>query len=328
MSHEISITENSVAEAAYAMVPAWHGLGTVLDYAMNSEEAIQAAHLDWDVVQMPIAAERDDRWRNILIPGMVANVRSDNNRVLGLVSSRYKVIQNRDAFRFVDCLLEDGIVKYESCGALKGGEVVWLLARMPEEWEAAPGDQIEPYILFRTSHGGDSSIHCLPTSVRVVCWNTLTQAMGRAGEGIAVRHKGDIDAKLKDALEVLTGARREQAVYRTQAEYLVMRQVDSEWLNRYSWELIPNKDGGNNTYRQRTRDMVAAAFDAGPQSLPSVRGTAWAAFNAYTQVVDHASIYRGWAGTIAGENRFASILWGGNAKLKRIALSTALTMAG
>lgn len=52
-----------------------------------------------------------------MIPGYQANVRSTDGRVLGVVSDRYKIVQNKEAFDFTNALLGEG-VRYETAGSL------------------------------------------------------------------------------------------------------------------------------------------------------------------------------------------------------------------
>ena len=135
MAHELSFDESGKAEAFYAMKPAWHGLGTVLDHAPTSEAALEAAHLDWRVDMRALKTVD-----GIDVPDNFATVRADNQTVLGVVSAKYKVVQNRTAFAFLDSLVESGDMRYESAGALKDGRIVWLLGRLPSVDEIAPGD--------------------------------------------------------------------------------------------------------------------------------------------------------------------------------------------
>lgn len=74
----------------------WHGIGTVVQDAPTSEDAIRIAKLNWTVEQFPIYANGKE------IAGMFANVRSDTNETLGVVRNRYKIVQNNEAFNFVD----------------------------------------------------------------------------------------------------------------------------------------------------------------------------------------------------------------------------------
>ena len=323
MSHEITIRKDGSAEAAYALTPAWHGLGTVVDHAMTSEEAIRLARLDWAVEQWPLAAGRR-LGRMIPVPDKMANVRMDNHTVLGVVSKQYAIVQNTEAFEFVDALHQDGIIKYESAGSLKGGRLVWLLARMPQEFEVAAGDALRKYILFSTSHDGTRAVRCLPTSVRVVCWNTYTMATEDEAAGISIRHMGNLDAKLAEARRAVMMVEGAFDEYHERARALIEARVDLARMEAYVNILFPDEEGRHNWHRERMREAILAAFRDDPQMVPSIRGTAWAAFNAVTQVVDHQSVYRARGTDGPAENRMISTMLGGNARLKRSAMDLAM----
>lgn len=79
----------------YVREKPWHGLGTMVAEAPASADALIWAGLDWQVLQKNVQTE-DGGW----IAGYKANVRSTDGQVLGIVSDRYKVVQNQDAFQF------------------------------------------------------------------------------------------------------------------------------------------------------------------------------------------------------------------------------------
>ena len=95
-----------------------------------------------------------------------ANVRDSDRKVLGVVTNRYKVIQNEEAFSFTDSLLGEG-VRYETAGSLQGGKKVWLLARMPQDY-IITGERISPYLVFSNTHDGSGAIKVALTPIRVV----------------------------------------------------------------------------------------------------------------------------------------------------------------
>ena len=122
----------------------WHGLGKVVMEAPTSAEALHLAGLDWNVVQEPIYTEFNEP-----VEGYKANVRDSDRKVLGVVSDRYKVVQNVDAFSFTDELIGKG-VRYETAGSLQGGKRTWMLARLPQKY-IINGDEITPYMVFMNS---------------------------------------------------------------------------------------------------------------------------------------------------------------------------------
>ena len=157
----------------YVREKPWHGLGTEVSEAPASLDALVYAGLDWRVEQEKVCTED-----GVPIPGYKVNVRSTDHAPLGIVSDRYKVVQNEDAFQFTDDLLGEGVT-YETAGALQGGRKVWLLARMPQRYVIA-GDEITPYMVFMNSHDGSSGVKVAMTPIRVVCQNTLNLALDSA----------------------------------------------------------------------------------------------------------------------------------------------------
>ena len=130
----------------------WHGLGTIVAEAPDSSAALELAGLDWTVTQKDIATADGGK----IIPGFKANVRESDDKVLGIVTDRYKVVQNSEAFAFTDALLGEG-VRYETAGSLQGGRRIWLLAKLPQQY-IINGDEITPYLVFMNSHDGSGSI--------------------------------------------------------------------------------------------------------------------------------------------------------------------------
>lgn len=144
----------------YTRVAPWHGLGVRVETALSSQEALQASGLDWKVIQRPIMTSAYEP-----VPGYKANIRDTDNKVLGVVSDRYRVVQNAEAFAFTDALLGEG-VRYETAGSLQEGRRIWLLAKLPDRY-IIEGEQIEPYLVFSSSHDGSGAIKVAMTPVRV-----------------------------------------------------------------------------------------------------------------------------------------------------------------
>src|SRR6266699_3339319 len=109
MAHELSIREDGRVEAFFgSKEPAWHGLGMVVDGTPSSAEAIELAGLGWEVGTEPIyPADMQP------IEGWRRTIRQDSKATLGVVTDGYNVVQNREAFDFIDGLLQDGLMKYE-----------------------------------------------------------------------------------------------------------------------------------------------------------------------------------------------------------------------
>jgi phage/plasmid-like protein (TIGR03299 family) len=178
----------------YVREKPWHGLGTLVAEAPSSGEALIYAGLNWQVEQKDVYTEDGS-----LISGYKVNTRSSDNAALGIVSDRYKVVQNEDAFQFTDDLLG---VTYETAGSLQGGRKVWMLARMPHRYIIA-GDEITPYLVVMNSHDGSSGIKVAMTPIRVVCQNTLNLALGNAKRIWTTKHTENVMSRVYEARETL-----------------------------------------------------------------------------------------------------------------------------
>jgi phage/plasmid-like protein (TIGR03299 family) len=340
VAHELSINSAGQAEAFYTLTPAWHGLGVVVKDAPNSQDAIRLARLDWEVVQQPVYTNSPQQTLIAGIDGDMekiegwrANVRKDTGAVLGVVSSRYSVIQNVEAFDFVDALVQDGIVKYESAGAMRGGRVVWLLARMPGRSEVAEGDELQRFILFTNTHDGSRAALILPTSVRVVCMNTLRLALSKGrGKALKIRHTGDIDAKIDEARAAMGIADSQFADNLETSRKLAARRLEHTEFIAYLDTLIPlpadhNANKRATTQRNEVRAKIKDLYYLDKrQTLPGVEKTAWAALNAVTQYVDHSMTTRGETAKQRAENAFYSVTMGHGNDIKQEAYRTAIEM--
>lgn len=180
----------------YTREKPWHGLGTMVAEAPNSKDALRLAGLNWKVLQEPVYTENEE-----LIQGYKANVRDTDRKVLGVVTDRYKVIQNEEAFAFTDTLLGEG-VRYETAGSLQEGRRVWMLARLPREFIIG-GERISPYMVFSNTHDGSGAVKTALTPIRVVCNNTLNLALRTAKRSWSMIHTGDISGKIEEAKNTL-----------------------------------------------------------------------------------------------------------------------------
>ena len=185
----------------YVRETPWHGLGIRVEEALSSKDALVAAGLDWKVTQRPIytadfichtgAVYTSEEQ---IIPNYKANIRDIDGAVLGVVTDRYKIVQNEEAFAFTDALIGEG-VRYETAGSLQGGRRVWMLGKLPENYIIA-GERIEPYMVFSNSHDGSAAIKVAMTPIRVVCQNTLNLAIKEAKRSWSTKHTGGVHNRM------------------------------------------------------------------------------------------------------------------------------------
>lgn len=265
----------------------WHGLGTQVEEAPDSREALIAAGLDWNVVQRPVFTQD-----GVKVPGYFANVRQQDGSILGVVTSRYKVVQNRDAFAFTDALLGDG-VRYETAGSLMGGRKTWILAKLPTRY-IIQGEQILPYLVFSNTHDGSGAIKIAMTPIRVVCNNTLNLALDTADRSWSIHHTGDIAAKLEDARETLFMAEDYMNELGKGFEDLSRKRLTDAAVDEFIKELLPIADDASETTEKNIlrlrKDVATRYFDA--PDLQGLRKNGYRFINAVSDFATHATPIR------------------------------------
>lgn len=271
----------------YTREKPWHGLGTRVEVAPTAADALKMAGLDWEVLQESIYTDAGDK-----IAGYKANVRSTDKKVLGVVTDRYKVIQNAEAFEFTDTLLGNG-VRYETAGSLAEGKKVWLLARLPREYIIG-GERISPYLVFSNTHDGSGAVRVAVTPIRVVCNNTLNLALDTAKRSWSMVHTGDIKGKIQEAKDTLFMAEEYMDNLGREFERLRKVQMTDEQVKEYIELLLPLEKNATLTQLRNIKklreDMASRYFDA--PDLQNVGNNAYRFINAVSDFATHADPLR------------------------------------
>lgn len=265
----------------------WHGLGVRVAQAPTAKDALRLAGLDWKVEQVPLYTPSGE-----LAEGYKANVRDSDRKVLGVVTDRYKIIQNEEAFAFTDELLGEG-VRYETAGSLLGGKKVWMLARLPQEYIIG-GERISPYLVFSNTHDGSGAVKVAVTPVRVVCNNTLNLALNTAERTWSMVHTGDIKGKIEEARDTLFLAQKYMDHLGMEIENLRSKEISDEKVKEYIEVLLPMEDDMSlqqkrNVQKLRT-DMERRYFEA--PDLMSVGKNAYRFINAVSDFATHSTPLR------------------------------------
>ncbi|SHK63379.1 DUF932 domain-containing protein [Hespellia stercorisuis] len=277
----------NVESMFYVRETPWHGLGTKVMEAPSSRDALILAGLNWKVIQEPIYTETEE-----LIEGYKANVRDSDRKMLGVVTDRYKVIQNQEAFEFTDELLGEG-VRYETAGSLQGGRKVWMLAHMPREYIIA-GEHISPYLLFSNTHDGSGAIKVALTPIRVVCNNTLNLALSSARRTWTMNHIGNIKEKMQEARDTLFMAEKYMECLGKEFEVLRSKKMTDKQVLEYIEVLLPLEDNSTpqqvKNMKRLREDMKSRYFDA--PDLQDVGNNAYRFINAVSDFATHAEPLR------------------------------------
>ena len=314
MAHEVETMAYVSHEQNGRYVP-WPGHGTpVADY-MTSAEALEAAGLNWNVDARPVFTDN-----GIKIPGYVANTRDSDNSVLGIVSDKYKIVQNVDAFAFTDSLIGPEC-RYETAGSLRNGKSTFMLAKLPEK--KILGDEFGNYVCFTNTHDGTGAVKVCMTPVRVVCNNTLNLALNTSKRIWTCKHMGRMEDKLHEAEVTLGLAEQYMDDLSVVAERLANVSLNNDEIRAIVEEMFPMNDDSPertkaNMQKAKTEFMVAYYMP----DIEKFRNTAWGILNACSDFATHASPQRNT--TTYQERNFERIIYGHpmlDALLKRVGRS-------
>lgn len=272
----------------YTRQKPWHGLGVRVDNAPTSEEALRLAGLDWKVEQKEIYTPD-----HTYVPNYRVNVRSTDDSILGVVSDRYEVVQNEEAFAFTDALLGEG-VRYETAGSLQNGKKVWMLAKLPSEYIISDGERISPYMVFTNSHDGSSAIRVAMTPIRVVCQNTLNLALDAAKRSWSAKHTGNIKNRLDEARDTLLLAEKYMDALGSEIVKLQQKKVSEARVLEYINDFFPVTEDMSSVKKKNImklrEDMKRRYFDA--PDLKHLPQNAYRFINAVSDFATHASPIR------------------------------------
>lgn len=307
-------------------LPAWHGLGTILEKPIGAIEFQEVAGLNWTVSDSPIYTSG-----MVEIQNKKAIVRDDTGIPLGVVGSDYVPIQNEILFQTLKELGEfDTELVVETAGSLGQGETVWALAKMPAMSLKMGKDVINPYILLMNGHIGNHSLRILPNSVRVVCQNTLKMALKESSSlsyGFQIKHSSNAMERLLIAKNSLKEVCQEWENSKKQIEKLADTPITDTTIE----ELISgtfgdkkSKSSRGETLNENRNNKIWENFKSPTCNVEGTSGTLWSAFNAITEYLDHDSILRSENKT---EARFINnLIDGPSIKYKESAWETALAM--
>lgn len=331
-------------------LPWSHGIGTDVQECTTAKEVIEKAGLNWIVDKCDLVAEMPfttitnipGRDNSIAIgefshngniyrrcPNGYATYRVDKNIPLGLVKSKYQVVQNKDAFTFFDEAIGPDKAVWQTAGMFGYGHKIFITAKLPIT-TTVKGDPIDNYLVFSNSHDGSSSLNIMFTPIRVFCTNCLNSAIKNADAYIRIRHTESAHSKLHEGAEILNiaikYAKEAQQIYEAlysmkmnddevmkYIAHLVLSEKEENALNNYNpetgYKKLFVKDYLTMEHTEvstRKVNQMVNMFEYymdGP-AQQQITGTAWGAYNAVTGFYSNVA-------NLEGEKRMDSLLYGG-----------------
>ncbi|QQQ28896.1 DUF932 domain-containing protein [Chryseobacterium indoltheticum] len=335
MAHNLNFNNRTGKYSFFSVKEkAWHNLGQIVQDYPTSKEAIKFAGLDYEVEKSPLFTKGAGIIENtngiemidseLEVPNYFANIRTDNNTVLGVVGKDYHIVQNREAFSFFDAIVGggDGIL-YETAGALGNGERIFITAKLPDYIRVGNGDDItEKYIFLTTSHDGSGSITAAFTPVRIVCQNTLNASLKNMSNVVRIRHTAGAKQRLDNAHKVMGLANKlTNELESTFNHWAKIKVGDDAMKKLIRLALCPNKetlqhlqkenfDDLSTVFKNTVDDAFAYAMISESQQMDTTKGTLFGAYNAVTGYFQNVRNYRD------NEAKLQSIVLGGTAQLR------------
>lgn len=319
MAHELEFVDGKAQMAYVGEVP-WHGLGTRVPADLTPDQMLKVAGLDWEVRKVKAYAVDEENNDEIYDIGRSALIRSTDGKMLDVVSDDWNEVQNRTAFDFFDEYVRAGDMEMHTAGSLKGGQIVWGLAKIKQSFELFKGDQIDSYLLFSNFHKYGFSTDVRFTPIRVVCNNTLTLSLNSKVERmVKISHRKAFNPD--NVKEILNIATDKLTKYKEMASFLGSKQAKGEDIVEYFKRIFPVTGSNEKKTKEISKNAKTALgiLESQPGST-FAEGTWWQPFNAVTFMTDHL------VGRSA-DTRLTSSWYGSNKSLKTKALELAVEMA-
>ena len=307
----------------------WHREGIVLEEYPNTDEAYINSGLNWSVEKSPLFYNVNGEYFKT---DMFALIRDKDNKPLGSCKDAYKIFQNLDGFEWCRPLVESGMWKYESAGALRGGVIGWILLNQGEV-ELVKNDKLEQYLLLTWSHDGSKCIQALPTSIRVVCNNTLTQALNTAVFKNKVRHSEKMTMKLEEIKKMYSESKEtfahQNEVFSKMLDFkmtegMISEYVDNVLNNAYGVKNVDEMEEsrGKTTALKVKATLLDAAYNGSGTKELGIGNTMYAVFNGIEEAVEHS------LGGNRVKDRGYNILFGTGKQIVDTAYNTSLMTMG
>lgn len=319
MAHKIDHSKGQAAFISYQK-PAWHGLGKVFNQDITIAQALNESGLDFEVLKAP-NVHRIDVWNGEKTQGLdhtekempdgskqylhrietisensFFTYRTDTNAVLGdKLGKQYTVYQNTDALAVVDEMLKLGKVKIETAGSVDAGRRVFVCLKLQNPIVVAGNDPVDQYVLLANGHDGSLAITAMPTNVRVVCWNTLSAALGAAKAEHKIRHTKNSADRVKEAFKIMglleDNSKHNTAAYNAMKHNTLFKSEFFDYIGNIFFdaeEIAALQKGDKDALSSRKKNVIAEVLEFAEvgvgqrEALGDGQPNMWYAYNAVT----------------------------------------------
>lgn len=262
----------------------WFSCGTDIRNATSLKEALKISSLDYEVVKEPVYLANGH-----VIKNQFCTKKKDTDEVFGIVGKEYTIVQNEEAFDFVDTLIPEGMV-FEKAGENNGSN--WIIASLPEQYVL--GDKMVPYVIFQNSHSGGTPVKASISPLRIACSNQFTIAWKEADAKVSIRHTSNVINRLEAAKDVLGMAASNMDALKKNAEKLALQKVSENEVKKVLDAMFPVNENEDTARKINTmnEDRIRFLNAYNEEDITNFKGTKWGLLNAYSDFVTHANAKR------------------------------------
>lgn len=281
---------------------AWYETqGITLKNVTSLDVALKLSGLDFEVEKKPVYFNSTFGMTNeagkslppkfTKIEGQFTTVRTDTMQPFGVVTDAYEILQNRDAFDFLDSLVVEG-AKFETAGFFKKNGAASYIT-MSTEPMTILGDEFDPFMMISNGHDGGSAVKVCLTAIRAVCKNTAVLALKKASNLVTVQHSKKMYDKLLVAQEVLLSNTKYMEELKIVAEELAVKPFSEEAFEALARKLYPIEEEKSEIIQIRNLAQIEHLLRAYKQDdLQNFNNTAWKALQAVSDVNSHPLRFR------------------------------------
>lgn len=238
---------------------------------------------------------------HVAVEGWNMLARDDTGDMLHVAKDTYVVVQNDVGHEIFEALSEGAALDDGTGGTVKNGAMCYLSARVDHAY-GVKGDNspIYPYIVVTWTHDGTGAFQSRATSVRPVCWNTISAGeyeSQKSGRNFTFRHTKNIMDRIEDAKKVIAGAKVDTMNFIELGNELAAIAITDTIREQFIEWFIPMPES-KFIISDRVLDNILDArqnlrniFYSG--TMPAVhRNTAYGMLQAGIEYLDHIRSYR------------------------------------
>lgn len=241
--------------------------------------------LDWTVKQSMIHFFPDNKPK--YVSNVVMNYRSDTLEPLGLVNPKsYKIVQNIDAFNFIDHLPNFTL---EKVGMFNNGKKIFVVGKLDETITVDADDKIDMFLTFIHGHDGKSGIRLIFCPVRMFCMNQMNLMLDKASFKYNTAHTGDVYSKLLAVHKAVASSHEYTSALNSTIQDMISTKPSIS-IQRFTELVIPiggeDTDTVKNT-KKETRAKIIELYQ-NKDDLQNYKNTAFGYLSAVSDYVSHS----------------------------------------